>query len=285
MSDNYSEKLGQFSRGNREKFRVLIRFILEQIELETPTDPWARVTVSQELAEKNGLVFDEARTLLSALNRNLGADALTVEIEYLPDFSFGGYPGGATAQNPRYYLSFSITDIKKLKEIGQHLDSGDVKVEKSAKAKTSLNLPSGTKWEDITIQFIDGENVRILAPRDFFIEVSYKEMGFQNNKTIPRRPNKQWTLLFLLAKLGGRITWQENQADQTVKKTKQLLSEGLCAYFEIPGDPFYSYKKEKGYQLRTQLVPVGGLVEEKVAISDVDDPLGIREELEHQGAA
>jgi len=50
----------------------------------------------------------------------------------------------------------------------------------SHKKITPLKLPSGTKWEHITIQFLDYERVKIQAPDKFSKIVNFQKMGFEN---------------------------------------------------------------------------------------------------------
>ena len=105
-------------------------------------------------------------------------------------------------------------------------------------------------------------------------------MGFQNNKKVPRTPNKQWLFLKTLAEIGGIVTWESPRANDTLKKTKQLLSEGLKKYFGLKGDPFEDYKKEHGYRIKIELIPVGSAPAQKVPSVEKEDDLGITEELQ-----
>lgn len=147
--------------------------------------------------------------------------------------------------------------------------------------KKFLGLPRATGWEKVTMQFIDGENVRILGPDNFVQEASYKEMGFQNNKSVPRKPNAQWAFLKILSENSGLLTWSDRQAHSSLKKAKQLLSDGLRNYFGIASDPFHPYHKEKSYHIRMTLIPegTGGEVPMQRR-EDAPDPLGIQEELD-----
>jgi len=68
----------------------------------------------------------------------------------------------------------------------------------SPKKITPLKLPSGTKWEHITIQFLDYDKVKIQAPDKFSKIVNFRKMGFENQKN--GKPNKQWELFYDLAR-------------------------------------------------------------------------------------
>jgi hypothetical protein len=117
-----------------------------------------------------------------------------------------------------------------------------------------IKLPPDTRWEDITIKFLDGHNVVITA-KGFRIETDFKRMGFENRKN--RKPNKQWLFLQLLSIKRGGITWNDPDADETFKKKKQLLSQTLKAYFQMYEDPFLPYRQEKAYKIRINLIPEG----------------------------
>ena len=78
-------------------------------------------------------------------------------------------------------------------------------------------------------------------------------MGFEDKRN--GSPNKQWMLLYLLAKNNGQISWKDYTAKLDIKKKKQLLSKALKEYFKIDDDPFFAYKNEKSYTLKLQLSP------------------------------
>jgi hypothetical protein len=152
-------------------------------------------------------------------------------------------------------------------------------------SKPALNLPSDTKWEDITIKFVDGHNINIKC-KDKISHSDYKEMGFEDSKS--RRPNKQWALLQQLAENHGEISWERSatgknpsinkttqyfgyefddesnapqnkgfliiKAPDKLKKTKQLLAQALKAYFKIDEDPFFPYDKVKAYKIKIRLI-------------------------------
>ena len=121
------------------------------------------------------------------------------------------------------------------------------------KSIVPLQLPSNTVWEDITIRFVDGHNVKISVKDKIIAKANYKEMGFEDSKKL--LPNKQWEILRLLAETGGELSWGKPYADDKVKKKKQLLSQALKAYFQIDQDPFLSYKQEKAYKIIINLIP------------------------------
>lgn len=113
-------------------------------------------------------------------------------------------------------------------------------------------LPPGIRWENITIQFLNSQEVLIRA-KDFSQHTNYEAMGFQDMKK--KQPTKIWQFLELLAHHKGEISWDDPTANDRIKKDKQLLSDALKAYFRIDDDPFYPYKEEKAYRIKLTLIP------------------------------
>ncbi|MGB7061154.1 MAG: hypothetical protein WBF13_02225 [Candidatus Zixiibacteriota bacterium] len=117
---------------------------------------------------------------------------------------------------------------------------------------TPMELPPGTKWEDINIKFLDGHNVKI-SVGDLNLKTDYKEMGFEDKRR--QLPNNQWKFLEVLATSRCQVAWGESAASWSLKKSKQLLSKTLKEYFQIQEDPFHPYKQEKAYKIRIRLIP------------------------------
>jgi len=139
-------------------------------------------------------------------------------------------------------------------------------------AEKPRKFPLGLQWNEITIQFLNGNEV-IIKFKDQNKHTMFDEMGFRDDRK--KAPNKQWELLNLLAVRGGELSWENNSnmnltRINAVKKQKQLLAEALQEYFEIGADPFYPYKKEGAYKIKINLVPEDGGTARK-------DDLGIQE--------
>ena len=118
-----------------------------------------------------------------------------------------------------------------------------------------LDLPEETRWENIEIKFITGNDVLITLTNDFNFrkKFNYKELGFENSRTT--QPNKQWQLLERFSESEGIIDWQNRFAVKELKKRKELLSKILKSKFAIEEDPFYSYRKEKCYRAKFTIRP------------------------------
>ena len=133
----------------------------------------------------------------------------------------------------------------------------------STKRITPLKLPSGTKWEYITIQFLDYERVKIQAPDKFSKIVNFQKMGFENLKN--GKPNTQWKLLYDLSRYRGDLSWTistyRKKVDShplstpKIKKQIQRLSSTLKEFFNINDAPFYDYAKIRAYKTKFFLLP------------------------------
>lgn len=119
--------------------------------------------------------------------------------------------------------------------------------------ETPILLPPQTGWEEITIKFINGCDVHVLLGRKLIAKTDYKEMGFEDKKR--KTFNLQWELLGLLAQTNGEICAGDKKTLDNGKKRKQYLADQLRLCFGIDSDPFYSYKKEKGYKIKINLIP------------------------------
>lgn len=115
--------------------------------------------------------------------------------------------------------------------------------------------PPGTKWDDVTIQFISDESIKISA-KGVSKEFNYAEIGFKDN----RRgvvPDNQWKVLQHLAKCNGEISWKsetESLKDfPKFPKRIEILRKRLKDIMGIDEDPFYPYKEIKSYKSKFKI--------------------------------
>jgi len=129
-----------------------------------------------------------------------------------------------------------------------------------------LSLPSYTKWEHMELKFIDNETIEIKGPENFGKIVTFREMGFENQKKSGRPPGKLWEFLHALAILRGTFSWdllREKVKNpeivynlmQNARKNKQLVSDRLKLFFNIEDDPIIYDWKEKVYQTKFAILP------------------------------
>ncbi len=156
----------------------------------------------------------------------------------------------------------NLISEKAAEKIFEKLDKQKTTSQSTKKKIIALNIPQNTRWENITIKILNENNITILIGNNKY-ETSYKKMGFNDNRK--NCPNKQWWFLIILATRNGSIAWEDFEKDDKIsklslkdinkfKKTKQLLAKSLRDYFKIEDDPFYSYKKEKAYKIRINLI-------------------------------
>ena len=175
--------------------------------------------------------------------------------------------------------------ILRTQKSPEMVDNRTVLQKTKSKIIEMRKFPENLAWEEITIKFIDGNDVHITTQRDSY-QTNYELMGFQNEKT--KKPNAQWKLLKLLALNGGSLNWGNNRIMTAkeidkISKRKQLLSYALKTYFNgVKDDPFYKYNKEDGYRIRINLISEQGsnteddsdykIEHENVNFIDADDP-------------
>jgi len=119
-------------------------------------------------------------------------------------------------------------------------------------------IPSGTKWENVIIKFLDEYKVEIFVKGLRHI-TDFKELGLLGKGKIPE-PSEQWYFLKVLSQCNGEISINDPQAKDKYKKQKQILTEILQKYFSIDYDPFYPYqssseKPGNSYKIKITLIP------------------------------
>jgi hypothetical protein len=133
-----------------------------------------------------------------------------------------------------------------------------------------LALPADTMWESVQARFVDPQTLFIEIPKlKVKITADYHDMGMWDGRT--KLPDTKWMMLRGLAKYNGEISWETPIANDNLKKCKQLLADALKRYFNIDGDPFMLYQKEKAYRLKMILFP------DEPMTSQNKDVLGIEE--------
>ncbi len=125
----------------------------------------------------------------------------------------------------------------------------NLKTEKGSserKNKFPYKLPSGTKWENITLKFLNDEEILILVQGKEHI-AKYDEIGFSTDKG---KPSVVWSFLKVLGKQNGEIAMTDKSANTKYKKQKQQVLDILQRYFSLDTDPFYPYKDTKSYKTK-----------------------------------
>jgi hypothetical protein len=128
-----------------------------------------------------------------------------------------------------------------------------------SEAMRPFPTPPDTRWDQVTIQFLNREDVRITlgsasARRNF------AEMGFRDARKQGVQPNQLWDLLRIFAKHDGRIEWRNPLRElrgnrSKIKMRVHELRGRLRACF--PGiadkDPFKPYRRVRAYETKFTL--------------------------------
>jgi len=168
---------------------------------------------------------------------------------FINDFSF------MINLTPKLFLDF----YNRKYEIPSSENSGSLP--KDREYKFPYKLPSGTRWENFIIEFLDDNNIKIEVKK-FTHTTNYKEMGFIGKGKNPE-PSEAWVFLRALAKASGEIARNNSgAAKDKYKHQKGFLTENLQDYFILDYDPFYPYeepitsrKQRNSYKIKITLIP------------------------------
>lgn len=116
-----------------------------------------------------------------------------------------------------------------------------------------------TKWEDITIKFINDYDVEIRNGKKIF-KTDYEQMGFADKRKDTKQETeakKSWKLLqaFSMSNNIFPLSTLTIQERDRRKKQKQELSKLLKNYFSIADDPISYDETKKEYRLKIKLIP------------------------------
>lgn len=124
-----------------------------------------------------------------------------------------------------------------------------------------FKTPEGCTWEDITIEFMNDDQVKVSAHGVSGV-YHYRALGFgSDNKTTQKDIYKSWAVLMLMSKSQqpGILYYRELGYDEkelkAFQKQKQELSKTLKAFFGISDEPIPPHKTDWTYRCRFQLKP------------------------------
>lgn len=155
-------------------------------------------------------------------------------------------------------------------------------------AGRGLFQDGSVRWEEITMQFLDGNTVQITAPKGFKRLTTMVEMDLCDRTKKPVRGDEQWEFLRKLARSNGEITTASPYFKEENVTYKSRLSKKLRVYFGLKDDPFYPYKSEKAYRLKFEIIHENDSLPKVIRIQNArefeeEDEFGIKEALnEHQ---
>jgi hypothetical protein len=188
-----------------------------------------------------------------------------IKPEIEPDFRNNiENPSGisSSAWPPHYW----IVDEKKLDEAYK---KSEAKFGGEKTPRFVFNLPIGTKWEHIKIEFLNRDDVEVSINGIFFKRSNAKEMGFIRTGTRDEKNDRQWEFLSRLAAIyfskskSGELLIkptidnlkQFNETPEVIMKIKSKLADRLKGLYGITDDPFKKYDLSRGYETKFELVP------------------------------
>jgi hypothetical protein len=133
-------------------------------------------------------------------------------------------------------------------------------------SKPRVELPQGAKWEDLTISFCNSQDIEVKYGDTSIGKYSHMDLGFAQKNTEWKKPDRRWTLLYVLAVTGAyrpKVIINKDHLMQVcgvksanaVEKQKSDLAKALRATFGIHSEPFEKYSHETGYQPKFTLLP------------------------------
>lgn len=134
--------------------------------------------------------------------------------------------------------------------------------------KTSLQIPSGTRWESLIFQFTDDENLVVHFGQKQEV-ASFRKMGLVDKRT--NKPDIQWALLKILAQHDGELKLSDSESDPKFKKAKQKLEARMQIYFGIDFPLFDRYQTNHSYKIKLKLIPAP------------DSPVSEKDKLDDEG--
>ena len=117
----------------------------------------------------------------------------------------------------------------------------------SAQGNLSLRIevPPGTKWENIQMRFLSDETVEITTP-DSRRLCNFAELGFEDRRK-SGAPNTAWVFLRELARAKDNEIKRPVREPARVEKAVQALRKRLKDLFALGDDPFRPYRQVKHY--------------------------------------
>ena len=133
-------------------------------------------------------------------------------------------------------------------------------------SKPKVELPSNAKWQDLTLSFINSEDIDVKYGDTIIGKYSHEDLGFAQANTEWKKPDRRWGLLQMISVFVGRepkIPANKQhlmkicgvKSPNAVEKRKSDLSMGLRQAFGIKEEPFEKYSHETGYQPKFTLLP------------------------------
>lgn len=263
--DDYIERL---SPDSKEKTCKVVRALFNKANLsgnsviKIPFLEFSKNRISNE---------DVIDTLKNLYNKNIAKTLLTI----------GEYKGNK--DKPGIGITKSIIDDDKIfnnsrAEISVKRDRlvylkeqleiyvGGKDLSKNEKNNSIIESPNGTKWSDITIGFINGNDAEITFRNFDYKKIwNFKELGFYDAKR--KCPSILWRILYEAPKYEGKMSWAElggisdsekHKKIDNFQKQVSLLRQSMRNIFGVLEgsklEPFIPCSKDKEYLITVNLI-------------------------------
>lgn len=262
-----------FSNEIKEKISHILNTVILKLELDNNLNDNKDQLIKIDIPHQDFLTHTISKSDVLKTLQILGK-----ELDFVPYFHRG--PNIEIDFNPHYSAERIIALLRAAKN---SIRSPNISEHVEKKVLEKKNLPANTRWQDIAIRFLNNHEA-IIKIKDESRHTRFDEMGFKDKRT--GLPDKQWDLMVQLSKHKGEVSWENNRRlskkdIDAIKKRKQLLANTLRAYFGIDEDPFYSYKEEKAYKIKINLVPEVDSYDQDTKENNKDD-LGLGDYLREQ---
>lgn len=236
-------KIGTFS-----KTKTILNKLPENVSLisyyQSVNQPWQQTldlafkTFSQ-LYEKE---MEFNREFFERLERDVGKSLkidIPIEFKYLPVVS-------------NFYRTIKLSE--EISGIAFHMApiiTPPSVIKKRKKPIIPFPTPKGIKWGDVSIRFINNEEVQIRAGNIMQVR-SYIDMDFEFRQK--EQPDIIWETLREFAKFKEEISWKDKAIQKReIEKHKKRISTlraRLKSFFGLEKDPFFPYYESKSYRTR-----------------------------------
>ena len=121
-----------------------------------------------------------------------------------------------------------------------------------------IKLPSGTKWEDITIRFLNSYDIKVFVKNKIHSEINHEDMGCFRLNRKNKEADAQWKFLQELSISGGECDLQSKiniKEKEKYRQYKMKLSLNLKEKFNMDENPFYEYRDKNIYKTKFKIEP------------------------------
>lgn len=234
--------------------REALKQQLSQVNGQVPKDTIKADQIEQRIAECNEEInrvvkpFSEftegVRSLLNQIKSAFrflplspSMQELRKEVEKLPLLLRGLGADGTEARDDLLAIRMRLSELATQSRQGN--------------PSLRIEIPPGTKWENMHMRFLSRETVEIATP-DSRRHYNFSELGFEDRRK-SGAPNTAWVFLRELALAKGNEFKRPLSEPAKVEKAVQALRKRLKDLFGLDDDPFHPYRRVHHYAPKFKL--------------------------------